>query len=163
MKKFSFFLSLLLAFVGVTASAQVAFEASEAPSNGEWASNTTWYRMSLDGKYLSAYDATINGDIKKTIEEGYNKYLSALKDNKIPSTMDTDRVYFSMLLNSKNAYSGITKDIFVNKEYDIDEMARPVKDIAKRVNDYVKERKLLEKGKAANDKVREKNRNETEA
>lgn len=64
MKKFTFFLSLLLAFVGVTASAQVAFEASEAPSNGEWASNTTWYRMSLHGKYLSAYDATINGDIK---------------------------------------------------------------------------------------------------
>lgn len=64
MKKFTFFLSLLLAFVGVTASAQVAFEASEAPSNGEWASNTTWYRMSLRGKYLSAYDATINGDIK---------------------------------------------------------------------------------------------------
>lgn len=64
MKKFTFLLSLLLAFVGVTASAQVAFEASEAPSNGEWASNTTWYRMSLHGKYLSAYDATINGDIK---------------------------------------------------------------------------------------------------
>ena len=64
MKKFTFFLSLLLAFVGVTASAQVAFKASEAPSNGEWASNTTWYRMSLHGKYLSAYDATINGDIK---------------------------------------------------------------------------------------------------
>lgn len=64
MKKFTFLLSLLLAFVGVTASAQVAFEASDAPSNGEWASNTTWYRMSLHGKYLSAYDATINGDIK---------------------------------------------------------------------------------------------------
>lgn len=109
------------------------------------------------------FKSVINGDIKKTIEEGYNKYLSALKDNKIPSTMDTDRVYFSMLLKSKNAYSGITKDIFVNKEYDIDEMTRPVKDIAKRVNDYVKERKLLEKGKAANDKIREKNRNETEA
>lgn len=64
MKKFTFLLSLLLAFVGVTASAQVAFEVSDAPSDGKWAANTTWYRMSLHDKYLSAYDATISGDIK---------------------------------------------------------------------------------------------------
>lgn len=64
MKKITFLLSLLLAFVGVTASAQVAFEVSDAPSDGKWATNTTWYRMSLHDKYLSAYDATINGDIK---------------------------------------------------------------------------------------------------
>ena len=36
MKKFTFLLSLLLAFVGVTASAQDAFKASNAPSNGNW-------------------------------------------------------------------------------------------------------------------------------
>ena len=36
MKKFTFFLSLLLAFVGVTASAQ-GFKISDAPDGGNWA------------------------------------------------------------------------------------------------------------------------------
>ena len=47
MKKITFLLSLLLASAGVTASAQDAFEASSAPSNGSWASDTKWYKMSL--------------------------------------------------------------------------------------------------------------------
>lgn len=42
MKKFTFLLSLLLAFVGVTASAQ-SLKFSDAPSDGTWASNTQWY------------------------------------------------------------------------------------------------------------------------
>lgn len=39
MKKFTFFLSLLLAFVGVTASAQ-DLKISGAPEGGNWAANT---------------------------------------------------------------------------------------------------------------------------
>lgn len=42
MKKFTFLLSLLLAFVGVTASAQ-GFKISDAPDGENWATNTQWY------------------------------------------------------------------------------------------------------------------------
>lgn len=42
MKKFTFLLSLLLAFVGVTASAQ-GFKISDAPNGENWAANTQWY------------------------------------------------------------------------------------------------------------------------
>lgn len=52
MKKFTFLLSLLLAFVGVTASAQ-SLKFSDAPSDGTWASNTQWYliRVALTDDY----------------------------------------------------------------------------------------------------------------
>lgn len=63
MKKFTFLLSLLLASSGVTASAQNTFEVSNAPSNGSWASGTKWYKMSLGGKYLSAYNTDHNGSL----------------------------------------------------------------------------------------------------
>lgn len=57
MKKFTFLLSLLLAFVGVTASAQ-SLTISDAPnSDGTWASNTHWYliRVALtDGSHQNA-------------------------------------------------------------------------------------------------------------
>lgn len=42
MKKFTFLLSLLLAFVGVTASAQ-SLKFSDAPNGENWATNTQWY------------------------------------------------------------------------------------------------------------------------
>lgn len=42
MKKITFLLSLLLAFVGVTASAQ-GFKISDAPDGENWATNTQWY------------------------------------------------------------------------------------------------------------------------
>lgn len=42
MKKFTFLLSLLLAFVGVTASAQ-GLKISDAPEGENWAANTQWY------------------------------------------------------------------------------------------------------------------------
>ena len=69
MKKFTFLLSLLLAFVGVTASAQ-SLKFSDAPSNGTWASNTQWYliRVALtDGYhpkagYLNTEDGYTNGN-----------------------------------------------------------------------------------------------------
>ena len=69
MKKFTFLLSLLLAFVGVTASAQ-SLSFSDAPSDGTWASNTQWYliRVALtDGYhpkagYLNTEDGYTNGN-----------------------------------------------------------------------------------------------------
>ena len=69
MKKFTFLLSLLLAFVGVTASAQ-SLKFSDAPSNGTWASNTQWYLIRVaytDGYhpkagYLNTEDGYTNGN-----------------------------------------------------------------------------------------------------
>ena len=46
MKKFTFLLSLLLAFVGVTASAQ-DLKISDAPEGGNWAANTQWYLIRM--------------------------------------------------------------------------------------------------------------------
>lgn len=46
MKKFTFLLSLLLAFVGVTASAQ-DLKISGAPEGGNWAANTQWYLIRM--------------------------------------------------------------------------------------------------------------------
>ena len=69
MKKFTFLLSLLLAFVGVTASTQ-SLKFSDAPSNGTWASNTQWYLIRVaytDGYhpkagYLNTEDGYTNGN-----------------------------------------------------------------------------------------------------
>ena len=46
MKKITFFLSLLLAFVGATASAQ-DLKISDAPEGGNWAANTQWYLIRM--------------------------------------------------------------------------------------------------------------------
>lgn len=66
MKKITFLLSLVFAFFwgGITASAQVdEFKTSEAPSSGEWAPNTTWYKMSLRKKYVTAFSADAGGNL----------------------------------------------------------------------------------------------------
>ena len=65
MKKITFLLSLVFAFFwgGITASAQVDFQLSDAPSSGEWAPNTTWYKMSLKKKYVTAFSADVYGDL----------------------------------------------------------------------------------------------------
>lgn len=65
MKKITFLLSLVFAFFGggITASAQVDFQPSEAPSSGEWAPNTTWYKMSLRNKYVTAFSADFSGNL----------------------------------------------------------------------------------------------------
>lgn len=66
MKKITFLLSLVFAFFwgGITASAQVdEFQTSEAPSSGEWAPNTTWYKMSLKKKYVTAFSADVTGNL----------------------------------------------------------------------------------------------------
>lgn len=82
MKKFTFLLTLLLAFAGVTASAQEAFVASSAPSNGSWASDTKWYKMSLGGKYLSAYSTDHNGSLldNAATVEGAGAYWCVVGD-----------------------------------------------------------------------------------
>lgn len=65
MKKITFLLSLVFAFFwgGITASAQVDFQPSEAPSSGKWAANTTWYKMSLKAKYVTAFSADVTGNL----------------------------------------------------------------------------------------------------
>lgn len=65
MKKITFLLSLVFAFFwgGITASAQVDFQPSEAPSSGKWAPNTTWYKMSLKKKYVTAFSADVTGNL----------------------------------------------------------------------------------------------------
>ena len=65
MKKIIFLLSLVFAFFwgGITASAQVDFQLSDAPSSGEWAPNTTWYKMSLKKKYVTAFSADVYGNL----------------------------------------------------------------------------------------------------
>lgn len=65
MKKFTFLLSLVFAFFwgGITASAQVDFQPSDAPSSGKWAANTTWYKMSLKKNYVTAFSADVYGNL----------------------------------------------------------------------------------------------------
>lgn len=65
MKKITFLLSLVFAFFwgGITASAQVDFKPSDAPSSGKWAPNTTWYKMSLRAKYVTAFSADVFGNL----------------------------------------------------------------------------------------------------
>lgn len=67
MKKFTFLLSLLLAFVGVTASAQ-GLKISDAPEGENWAANTQWYliRVALTDGY-HPYAAYLNTEL------GYHK------------------------------------------------------------------------------------------
>lgn len=65
MKKITFLLSLVFAFFwgGITASAQVDFQPSDAPSSGKWAANTTWYKMSLKKNYVTAFSADVFGNL----------------------------------------------------------------------------------------------------
>lgn len=48
---------------GITASAQVDFQPSDAPSSGKWAANTTWYKMSLKKNYVTAFSADVFGNL----------------------------------------------------------------------------------------------------
>lgn len=65
MKKITFLLTLVFAFFwgGITSSAQVDFQTSDAPSSGQWAPNTTWYKMSLKAKYVTAFSADVTGNL----------------------------------------------------------------------------------------------------
>lgn len=64
MKKITFLLMLVFAFLGgVTTSAQVDFQPSDAPSSGKWAPNTRWYKMSLKSMYVTAFSVDVFGDL----------------------------------------------------------------------------------------------------
>lgn len=110
MKKFTFLLTLLFAFIGVTSHAQDVFRTSDAPSATDWAENTTWYKITLKGGYLSTSDVNENGYLyaNKTTEPfadegswwcivgdnetGYKFYNKAAGVNKVlgVSKMDQD-------------------------------------------------------------------------
>ena len=110
MKKFTFLLTLLLTFIGVTSHAQDVFKTSNAPSTTDWAENTTWYKITLKGGYLSTSDVNENGYLyaNKTTEPfadegswwcivgdnetGYKFYNKAAGVNKVlgVSKMDQD-------------------------------------------------------------------------
>lgn len=61
MKKFTFLLTLLFACIGVTSHAQDVFQTSDAPTANDWAENTKWYKMSLNGNYISTLNVDGNG------------------------------------------------------------------------------------------------------
>ena len=82
MKKFTFLLSLLLAFVGVTASAQ-GLKFSDEPSDGTWASNTQWYLIKValtDGYHPKA--------AYLSIDEGYTNSNGLLLNNEAVPTSE---------------------------------------------------------------------------
>lgn len=102
MKKFTFLLSLLLAFVGVTASAQ-SLKFSDAPSDGTWASNTQWYLIRVaytDNSYhpKAAYLST---------EDGYTNNNGLLLDNDVLPT--TDKGLWCIVGNETDGYKFYNK------------------------------------------------------
>ena len=103
MKKFTFFLSLLLAFVGVTASAQ-SLKFSDAPSDGTWASNTQWYliRVAYTDSYhpKAAYLST---------EDGYTNNNGLLLDNDVLPT--TDKGLWCIVGNETDGYKFYNKGL----------------------------------------------------
>lgn len=118
MKKFTFLLSLLLAFVGVTASAQ-GLKISDAPEGENWAANTQWYliRVALTDGY-HPYAAYLNTESRK------DKGL-LLKDVTVPTT---DKGLWCIVGNDADGYKlynkgeGTTKVLGVGswaKMYDV--------------------------------------------
>lgn len=118
MKKFTFLLSLLLAFVGVTASAQ-GLKISDAPEGENWAANTQWYliRVALTDGY-HPYAAYLN-------TESRNDKGLLLKDVTVPTT---DKGLWCIVGNDADGYKlynkgeGTTKVLGVGswaKMYDV--------------------------------------------
>lgn len=118
MKKFTFLLSLLLAFVGVTASAQ-GLKISDAPEGENWAANTQWYliRVALTDDY-HPYAAYLN-------TESRNDKGLLLKDVTVPTT---DKGLWCIVGNDADGYKlynkgeGTTKVLGVGswaKMYDV--------------------------------------------
>lgn len=122
MKKFTFLLSLLLAFVGVTASAQDAFVASSAPSNGSWASDTKWYKMSLSGNHLSAYNTDHNGSLldNSATAEGAGAYWCVVGDEtngyKFYNRAAGPNKVFGIVSVFTNDYNDVTRASFYTSE-----------------------------------------------
>lgn len=101
MKKFTFLLSLLLAFVGVTASAQ-SLKFSDAPSDGTWASNTQWYLIRV--AYTDDYHPKAG---YLNTEDGYTNGNGLLLNNDAVPT--TDKGLWCIVGDATNGYKFYNK------------------------------------------------------
>lgn len=101
MKKFTFLLSLLLAFVGVTASAQ-SLKFSDAPSDGTWASNTQWYLIRV--AYTDSYHPKAG---YLNTEDGYTNGNGLLLNNDAVPT--TDKGLWCIVGDETNGYKFYNK------------------------------------------------------
>ena len=101
MKKFTFLLSLLLAFVGVTASAQ-SLKFSDAPSDGTWASNTQWYLIRV--AYTDGYHPKAG---YLNTEYGYTNGNGLLLNNDAVPT--TDKGLWCIVGDETNGYKFYNK------------------------------------------------------
>ena len=107
MKKFTFLLTLLFAFIGVTSHAQDVFRTSDAPSATDWAENTTWYKMTLKNFYLS----TLNVD-----DKGY------LYANKAAEPFADESSWWCIVGNNETGYKFYNKAAGVNKVFGVSNM-----------------------------------------
>lgn len=107
MKKFTFLLTLLFAFIGVTSHAQDVFRTSDAPSATDWAENTTWYKMTLKNFYLS----TLNVD-----DKGY------LYANKAAEPFADESSWWCIVGNNETGYKFYNKAAGVNKVLGVSKM-----------------------------------------
>lgn len=107
MKKFTFLLTLLFAFIGVTSHAQDVFKTSDAPSATDWAENTTWYKMSLKNFYLSTLNVDANG------------YLYANKTDQFYG----EQSWWCIVGNEETGYKFYNKRAGVNKVLGVSKMS----------------------------------------
>lgn len=107
MKKFTFLLTLLLTFIGVTSHAQDVFKTSDAPSATDWAENTTWYKMSLKNFYLSTLNVDANG------------YLLANKTDQFYG----EQSWWCIVGNEETGYKFYNKRAGVNKVLGVSKMS----------------------------------------
>lgn len=106
MKKITFLLTLLFAFIGVTSHAQDVFRTSDAPTATDWAENTTWYKMSLRNKYVSTLNVDANG------------YLYANKDAQFYG----EQSWWCIVGNEETGYKFYNKRAGVNKVLGVSKM-----------------------------------------
>ena len=117
MKKFTFLLSLLLAFVGVTASAQ-SLTISDAPSSdGTWASNTQWYliRVALTDGYHP------NAGFLSTDENYVNANGLLLSNKTVPTN---DKGLWCIVGDNTNGYKFYNKGEGTTKVLGISETSK---------------------------------------
>lgn len=117
MKKFTFLLSLLLAFVGVTASAQ-SLTISDAPnSDGTWASNTQWYliRVALTDGYHP------NAGFLSTDENYVNANGLLLSNKTVPTN---DKGLWCIVGDNANGYKFYNKGEGTTKVLGISETSK---------------------------------------
>lgn len=107
MKKFTFLLTLLFAFIGVTSHAQDVFKTSNAPSTTDWAENTTWYKITLKGGYLSTNDVN---------EKGY------LYANKTAEPFADESSWWCIVGDNETGYKFYNKAAGVNKVLGVSKM-----------------------------------------